>query len=141
MKRQLRLFLYSLVLICTLATAPVYISGCAGGPNRVAYQSVGTTKVTISTAMSLWGAYVTQQKLAGTPVPVDREQAVASAYSRVQASLVIVCDAGKALSAGSQTNPAGVSALQAALSQAITDSASTIADLQNLIVSFGVKLQ
>ena len=131
MKQNLSIILASLMLVSLVACA---------GLNRTSYQATGTSKVSVYSAMTLWGSYVSAQKAAGKPVPVSQEKAVKAAYQKVQASLVAVCDAGALLSAAVQTNSAGATVAQTVLQQAIQDSSQDIADLVTLINRFGVPL-
>jgi len=106
-------------------------AGCKSTPYKVA----ATTTISVQTAMSLWGAYVS----ANHP-PVEQEQAVKTAYEKWQLSMAIVCDAGKTYAAAQQAGASNQSVLLAALEQSITDLDVNKTDLVNLLVSFGVKI-
>lgn len=122
--------LSALLLIGALAVT--FSTGCNTTPQRVAYQAAATTQVTVDTAMTVWGDYV-----AANHPGTNAEAKVAAAYEKYQASFAIVADAGAAYAATGGTNGTA----QAALDVASGNAAQELADLENLIVSFGVKLQ
>lgn len=108
------------------------LTACSTTPQQASYRAAGTTVVTVDTAMNLWGAYV------GANHPgTNEEAAVKSAYEKYQTSMAIVCDAGAAYAASGGTN----STASAAVDEAIANSSQELTDLENLIESFGVKLQ
>jgi hypothetical protein len=119
-------------LMVLLHGGALFFSGCSTTPQQAAYQGAGTTVVSVDTAMKLWGAYV-----ASNHPGTNTEAAVKSAYEKYQASMAVVCDAGAAYSATGGTNATATAALQ----QAVENSGQEIVDLENLISSFGVKLQ
>lgn len=86
----MRLFQYA-ALAVALAISPV-LTGCAGGPNRTAYQTVGVVGVSVDTAMHFWAAYTTNNKVAA-----DQIQTVKRAYLIYQSSFNAMIDAGEAL--------------------------------------------
>jgi len=106
--------------------------GCSSTPQQIAYQSAGTTVVTVDTAMNLWGAYVAA-KQPGT----NAEQTVKDAYGKYQAAMAALCDAGEIYAATGSTN--GVAA-DNALTQAAFNATHELEDLETLIASFGVNL-
>lgn len=116
-------------------------TGCATDPQGVAYQTTATTQVTVDTAMGLWGAYVSNQKHAGTPVPLATEQKVKTAYQTYQKAAVALCDAGAVWSAYVTTNASGSTGVSAAFEQAVANASATKTDLVNLIALSGVKIQ
>lgn len=120
-----------------LLLSAVILTGCANGckstPQQVAYQTAGTTIVSVDQAMKLWGAYVK----AAHP-PVGQEQDVKAAFLKYQASMLVVCDAGAAWSQA-VTPDAQLTAANA-LQIAVTTATENITDLENLIRQFGVKL-
>jgi hypothetical protein len=116
------------------------ISGCSTTAQQATYQAAGTTAVSVDTAMTLWGTYVAQ-----THPPIVQEQTVADAYAKYQSAMASVCDAGAvyaaANAAGTNTVYGSAASASLALQQAITNANQEIIDLENLITSFGVKLQ
>jgi hypothetical protein len=111
-------------------------SGCNTTPQTVAYQAAGTTVVTVDTAMNLWGAYV-----AANHPSANVELEVKSAYEKYQASMAVALDAGAAYAATSVTNATAAQQASLAAQQAISTAGQDLSDLENLITSFGVKLQ
>ncbi|MEI6075553.1 MAG: hypothetical protein WCS94_08275 [Verrucomicrobiota bacterium] len=111
--------------------AGTLLSGCQSTPQRVAYQSAGTTVVSADTAMHLWGAYVAAHH-PGT----NLEAQVKSAFEKYQASVAVLCDAGAIYSAAGTNTTAS-----AAFSQATANAGQTLLDLENLLTAAGVKLQ
>lgn len=121
------------LILCAFIPALLICVGCKSTPSQIAYQSAGTTIVSVDVAMSEWGAYV-----AAKHPPVAQEQAVKAAFEKYQTAMAAVCDAGAIYSASTQTNaPAAAEALQTATANLSTE----IGDLENLITSFGVTLK
>jgi hypothetical protein len=107
-------------------------SGCSSTSQQTAYRVTATTAVGVDVAMTAWGNYV------ATAHPgTHAELAVKAAYEKYQASMAAVTDAGAISAAANGTNAAASSALDLAQAQ----SAQDLVDLENLITSFGVKLQ
>jgi hypothetical protein len=125
---------FIVVLGAVLLTGCLGFEGCKN-PQATTYQTVATTKVSVETVMHLWGAYV-----ASGNATVAQEIQVRDAYQKYQAAMLVVCDAGAIYSASSLTNAVGATGLSAALQQAILNATNSIADLENLVTSFGVKL-
>jgi hypothetical protein len=111
------------------------VSGCVGGPQRIAYNVESTAQVTVETAMGAWGDYVKQYH-----PPAAQEQQVADAYKHYQDAMTAVIDATQvyvALAANASTNaPNADTQRQLAAHQA----AVALADLVALVRNFGVKL-
>lgn len=122
----------TLMLALLLPFSGLMLTGCSTSAQRVVYQTAATTQVSVETAMHLWGAYVTAKH-----PPIEQEQAVSDAYSKYQAAMAAVCDAGAVYAAASEKDKPSASA---ALEMASQNLAVEIGDLQQLIVSFGVKL-
>lgn len=121
-----------LMLLPFIVAGSLIFSGCKTTPQQATYQAAGTTVVTVDSAMNLWGAYV-----AANHPGTNAELAVRSAYEKYQAGMAVACDAGAAYSATGGTNAIAT----AALNEAIANSSTELLDLENLISSFGVKLQ
>lgn len=131
-------------LMLAFASLALLIIGCNTTSQQVAYQGAGTAVVSVDTAMNLWGAYV-QAEHPSTNVELE----VKAAYEKYQASMAVACDAGAAYAASSVTNnvaSGSTNALQnsaalLALQNAAQNASQDLSDLENLITSFGVKLQ
>ena len=130
---KIRHYIVTVWLVClTLGLAPMAFTGCKSGPQLVAYKTAATTAVTAEAAVRAYNAWAAQGK-----TTVAQNQAVKAAFLKYQATFAVVCDLGAAYAAsGSNTNAPGAAALQ----QAIANSAASIADVVNLVRSFGVKL-
>lgn len=118
--------------------ASFIITGCSTTAQKAAFEAVGTTQVSVDTAMKLWGTYV-----AISHPPVSQEEAVEAAYAKYQAAMANVCDAGEVYASvnAAGTNVYGTTASAGlALQQAIRNADNEITDLENLIASFGVSL-
>jgi hypothetical protein len=122
----------TLMLLAAGLAASLFWTGCASTPQQASYRAVGTTIVSVDTAMNLWGAYVAAKH----PSPIQ-ETAVKAAYEKYQASMTVVCDAGAAYSATGGTNATAV----AAFNTAVANAGQELTDLENLMTSFGVTLQ
>ena len=125
-----------LAFACLTLTAGSLITGCNTTPQKVTYEAAGTATVSVDTAMILWGSYV-----AANHPPVTEETAVKAAYEKYQAAMASACDAGAIYAATSVTNAPGLSGASLALQQATANASQELLDLENLITSFGVKLQ
>lgn len=110
------------------------VTGCNTTPQRVTYEAAATTTVTVETAIKAYNVYVAGKTDATT---IAHNQAVKVAYLKYQAAAAVVCDAGKIYAATSATN---APAANEALDEAVADRNATIADVINLVKSFGVKL-
>lgn len=122
-------------LFLVLACAGLLLFGCSScssGPQRVAYQTVGTASVTVEMALGFYDAAAAQGK-----TTMAQNAAVKAAYLKYQAAFAAVCDAGAAYAAaGADAN----APMSAALQQAILNASTTLTDLVNLIKSFGIQL-
>ena len=106
--------------------------GCTTTPQRASYQTAATITVSVETALKVYDQFAA----AGQTTPAQNA-AVKAAYLKYQAAAAVVCDAGAVYAATSGTNAPPASA---ALQTAIVNANVTMADLFNLIRSFGVKL-
>lgn len=130
--------LLALALCGGLFITAIVPIGCSSTADRVTYKTVGTVAVSVDTAMHAWGDYVSAQKRAGTPVPLDQERQVLKAFKVYQSALAASVNAGVAYSqAKGDTN--ATPGLQASLNQAIAAVSAALSDLLGLISSFGVK--
>jgi len=121
-----------LLLCCGLWTMDCgLITGCKSTPQQVAYQSAGTTIVTVDTAMTVWGDYVAAKH----PGPAA-EATVKAAYEKYQAAMVVLCDAGAAYAATGGTDATAMNGL----TQAAFNATTYLQDLEKLIATFGVNL-
>jgi hypothetical protein len=121
-----------MAILWAIFAGSLFFTGCASSPQQATYQAAGTTVVSVDTAMNLWGAYV-----AANHPSTNLEAQVENAYDKYQASMAIVCDAGAAYAATGGTNATAT----AALNTAVANSSQELTDLENMITSFGVKLQ
>lgn len=121
MKKYLTSVLVGLSLLLAVAL-PTQI-GCSS-VERTTYQAVGVTQVSVDTAMAVWNAHVGAGKAS-----VTQEMQVKKAYEQYQLAAFIVIDTAK--SAGSTNSPA--------LNQVIASASTSLANLVNLLRSFGVK--
>ena len=119
-------------ILLALALPVLFLTGCGTTAQRAAYQSAGTAVVSVDKAMTVWGDYVAQYH-PGT----NAEAKVKAAFEKYQASAVVLADAGSIYAASGTTN--GPTA--AVFTQAVSQSGQTLLDLENLITSFGAKLQ
>jgi hypothetical protein len=125
--------LYTWLLIGALALGMAgVVTGCKTAPQTVAYRAANGTTLTVETAIRTYNVFAAQGK-----TTVAQNQQVKAAYEKYQAAMLVVCDAGAIYAATSGTNaPAASLALQVA----VQNSTASIADVVNLIQSFGVKL-
>lgn len=130
LRQSLTILSLSLCLVTAFLVTPT--TGCRN-PQAATYQVVASTQVSADEAMKLWGAYVSARHPS-----VEQERQVLNAYQKYQASMLLVVDAGKTYAASSITNS---SAATAVLQAAIDNAAQSLADLTNLLTTFGVKLK
>lgn len=123
------------VLFIFLSAASLSLTACNTTPQQSTYRAVGTTVVSVDTAMKLWGDYVAVNH-PSTAV----EQQVKAAYTKYQRSMAAACDLGAMYAATSVTNAPAASQVNLALAQAMGTASQDLSDLENLIASFGVKL-
>lgn len=105
-------------------------SGCAT-TQRATYQVASSTSVTVEVALKTYNVFAAQGK-----TTIAQNIKVKEAYERYQVAMEIVCDAGQAYAATGGADGSTSAALQEAVSNANT----SLADLINLIRSFGVKI-
>lgn len=118
-------------LICGIGALA---TGCSTAtPQQITYQAAGTTVVTVDAAMKEWGAYVQAEHPSAA-----EEAAVRAAYDKYQAAMAAACDAGAIYASTASTNAPAASL---ALNQAVANASQELSDLENLISSFGLKLQ
>ena len=130
-----------LIASFALCLAPALFTGCKG-VERTTYRITGVTAASADKAMHAWGAYVSQQRRAGTPVPLIQELQVKNAFNQYQLALKAVTDAGLEYSIVSQSgNNDGLTAAQVALNNAASVLGASIGELVELISSFGVQVR
>lgn len=115
------------------------LSGCAGGPNRVAYQAAATSRLTVQEAMGLFNVWVGQQTAKGADTK-PTELKVKAAFEKWKAAELAVLDAGKLNAIAAQTNATGQTGVAALFENAIANAAQYKADLFSLLTEIGVKL-
>lgn len=126
--RILPTFILSLSLCCVVVAVQC---GCSS-PQKTTYRAAGATSVTAEAAVRAYNAWAKQGK-----TTVAQNQKVKAAYEKYQASFALVCDLGAIYAAsGSATNTPATAALQ----QALADNGAAIADIVNLVQTFGAKL-
>lgn len=126
---------YAWLLIGALAIGLTpALTGCKSTPPQtIAYQAASTTTITVEAAIRAYDVFAAQGK-----TTIAQNAQVKAAYEKYQAAAAVVCDAGAIYAATSGTNaPAASLALQVA----VQNSTASIADVVNLVQSFGVKLQ
>lgn len=124
--KRLPFHICHLLLAIALLTAAPLLPGCGTAPQR-AYQTVATTEITVSAAMTAWGNYVKQFH-----PPASEELKVKAAYEKYQAAMIVVADAGKAVAEGTGS--------QARLDIVVQTAAASLKDLVNLIQAFGITI-
>jgi len=127
----------NVVLAFALAGALVLgvAAGCSTTPQQATYQAAATTEVTVEQALQAYDAWAKAGKTS-----VAQNQAVAAAYAKYQAAMAVVCDAGSVYAAAAENTSTNTPSYSVALQQAVINANQSLADLEALIVSFGVKL-
>jgi hypothetical protein len=137
MKKLLTVFACAALLLAGLSPL---ITGCKS-VEKTSYTAASVTAATVDRAIQGWSAYVTQQKQLGTPVPLSDELKVKQAWQRYQNALGAVTGAGYEYS---RVQEAGITEslpiAQAALTNASAALGGAMADLVELIASFGLKV-
>lgn len=106
--------------------------GCKSTPQQIAYQSAGTTQITVEAALRAYDVFAAQGKT--TPAMNAK---VKAAYVKYQKAMALLCDAGAVYAATSATNAPAASE---ALSQAVANVNQEVSDTVALVQSFGVKI-
>jgi hypothetical protein len=124
-----------------LIAGPPLLTGCRS-VEKTSYTTTGITAATVDRAIQGWSAYVTQQKQLGTPVPLADELKVKQAWQRYQHALGVATGAGFEYSRVQEEGLTdAMPAAQAALSNAAAALGGAMADLVELIASFGVPVK
>jgi hypothetical protein len=118
--------------LLALGTAALLFTGCHTTAQSAAFQTAGTTTVTVEVALHAYNQFAAAGKTS-----VAQNLAVKNAYEKYQLAAAAVCDAGAIYAAANTTNSPPASA---ALQQAVLESSTAIADLMTLLRSIGVKI-
>lgn len=115
------------------AISALFLTGCASGPQRVAFNIESGAVVTADTAMGAWGDYVRDFQ----PGP-QVESKVRDAYQKYQKAMVGVIDASQMAVSLAAINSTNAPTAEAARQVAAEKAAAALADLVDLVRSFGV---
>ena len=116
------------------------VSGCAlfkgNTPAKNAVNVSDSARITVEAALGMWDSYIVQNH-----PPIQQQIAVKQAWKKYQAAQLVVLDAALILKEA-EANPDTLdkSVATRALSAAIGEAGQSMADLFNLLRSFGVKL-
>lgn len=136
MRNPLTRFALVFPLVFAFYVGPVALSTGCGTFGKNTYRATATATVTVDAAMSAWGRWVKEHK-----PPAESEIKVKNAFEKYQRSVTLVASAGSAYLKAKQTpGPPGLSEAQIKFNAAVAAASSALADLTNLILSFGVKL-
>ena len=126
--------LAALFLTCALLTVPA----CSTA-NKTAYKTTQAVSATADIGLRVWADYITQQKLAGNPVSLEKELQVKTYWNYFQTARELVIKAGIAYT---HTKEAGgdVSQAELELNAALSALTNAQADFLLLLQSLGVKL-
>lgn len=128
---------FTLAIACLVPLCGLVTTGCASKPQRILFQATSASKVTIETALSAWDDYIVKNH-----PPVDQEVKVSAALDKYKLATLAVIDASQAVAllGNSATNtPAGDDA-QLRKTAALQGAANTLAELVELLRSFGVQI-
>jgi hypothetical protein len=116
-----------------LAAALTLSAGCASSPQKVLYTTEEAAAISVDTAMTVWGDYVTQWN-----PPLAQQLQVKALYEKYQAAMLEAIDA----SALYATLSAGTNSLASKLQSdaALQQESAALADLVGAIRAFGAKL-
>lgn len=124
----------TLLLIASLAIMP--LGGCVKGttPAKAIVNISDTSKITADSALRVWDAWI----VAHHP-PLEQQAAVRKAWKKYKSAQLLVLDAALVVKVSSTqgTDPAEA---DAKLNSAIAEAGNALADLLNLLRTFGVKL-
>jgi len=121
----------SLLFLSCLLPVAVVIQGCSSA-NRTAYVGETGLRVTVETGMGMFNQLVKAGK-----VTQAQELVVKHAYEKLQATAILLCDAGKVGAAAASTN--GV-AISSALTTLSANYQQGFADLQAALLKFNINL-
>lgn len=128
-----------LTLWALLFAGVLAFEGCKGTPNRVAYQSITVTRLSVSTAMGLFNVWVKDQTAKGVDTK-PTEQKVKDAWEKWHAANLVVLDIGRANAVATSTNASGATGVSAAIEDAVANATQYKTDLFNLLTQIGVNL-
>jgi hypothetical protein len=114
-----------LPVLFTLGLSALLLSGCAGTPNKVAFQAAGVTKISVDAGLQIYDGIAA----AGKTTPAQN-LAVKNAWEKYHAAMLTAADAGRI--ASTSTNS------MTAFSSAVDNLNQSKADLLALLASFGV---
>ena len=133
--RKLFAPLISLLAVCAICVAPlVACSGCKTSQQTVAFKVAKTVEISADTAMSAWGDYVGKFHPSASV-----EQKVSDAFTKYQKAMITIADAGEQWTAKIGTIEEPTS--QQVYNAAIAAGSAALADLVDLVRSFGVKFE
>lgn len=118
------------ILLALTLTLP-FTTGCAGTtPAKAAVNVSDSAKITVESALRAWDAYIVQYRPS-----LEKQRAVKNAYNKYKSAQITVLDA--AILVKTTTGNADV---ETKLNAAITDAGVALADLVNLLRTYGVKI-
>lgn len=132
---KLRILIGALAFSLTLLVMPA-----CSTVNKAALKTYQVAYPTGNIALHVWADYVSQQKAAGTPVPLDQELQAKKAWNQFEDARELVAKAGVAYSTAKAAQTSDMSSFEAEISAATSAMAAAQADFINLLRSFGVKL-
>ena len=121
-----------LVLVVAFGLAAVMFTGCASAPGNL-YKATGSSDSVAMAALGAWNDYC-----AANHPPVTEQQAIKNAFEKFRLSEIAALDLALVVGSYTGTN-APADTLQKATA-AVSDETAALADLINLLKSFGVKL-
>jgi hypothetical protein len=116
------------------------LPGCAGTPQRVAYQGLTTSRITVETALGLYNVWLGDQKAKGTPVSLSSQAAVKAAFDKWKAAQLIALQAGRLATVSTSTNAAGDTGLVAAFDDAVNNLSVLRIEFLSLLSQLGVTI-
>jgi len=131
-------FISIIAILLLVPLAPVTLTGCRGGPERVVFKTTSVTAATVDRAIASWNSYIRVQRERGTPVSLEQEIRVKQAWEQYQLALKAVTDAGAAYSRSRISDPDGATSALAVLDSASQVLGASMASIVDLIASFGI---
>ena len=124
------------ILTLILVGAVIALSpGCHSTPQRVVYSTVQASDVSVEVALGAWNDYLGTHK-----VTAAQELTVKHAFEKYQAAALLVSDLTQTYAGLVTSHSTNAADAQLAATAATQSAAQALADLVQVIRSFGVKI-
>jgi hypothetical protein len=135
--------LRGLTLILAMLALPIgpiaFFQGCAGTPNRVAYQTLSVTRISVEEGLGLYNEWDKAQHAKGINTAAT-DVKVNDLFQKWKAAQIAALQIARENSVATSTNLAGQTGLSALYQDAVDRAAQLKSDFLNLLIQVGVKI-